>query len=198
MNRFTAVNIGGAFSQLIRTEEGVAQGSITGPTEYLLYVNDMPNIFTEASVYQFADDTCLLAAHKDISVAQKQLQHNFNQLCKWAHDSGLIINAQKTKLLHIHSPYLRTGLRPSITAHSHQCFHSSNYTNCNCIKLELVKQHTYLGLIIDNNFNWKPHIEHICNKLRAIMSRLHIIKYKLPYKDVVPLTSRLHYKLLSE
>ncbi|KAG7299374.1 hypothetical protein JYU34_016314 [Plutella xylostella] len=181
-NRFTVVNINGAYSQKIPTEEGVAQGSITGPTEYLLYVNDMSNIFTEGTVYQFADDTCLITAHKDISIAQIQLQHNYNQLCKWAHDVGLIINAQKTKLLHIHSPHLHTTFTPHISSHTHQCFHSDSYNaTCNCDRLELVKQHTYLGLIIDKNFSWKPHIEHLSNKLRALMSRLQILKFKLPF-----------------
>ncbi|VVD05992.1 unnamed protein product [Leptidea sinapis] len=38
----------------------IAPGSILGPTEYLTYVNEMCDIFTRGSVYQFADDTCLV------------------------------------------------------------------------------------------------------------------------------------------
>ncbi|KAJ8709457.1 hypothetical protein PYW08_009461 [Mythimna loreyi] len=69
-----------SLSSMIATDKGTAQGSILGPTEYLLYVNDMCNIFTEGSVYQFADDTCLVAAHRDIREAQRVIQCNFDLL----------------------------------------------------------------------------------------------------------------------
>ncbi|XP_026314175.1 uncharacterized protein LOC113225923 [Hyposmocoma kahamanoa] len=51
-------------------------------TEYLLYVNDMCNIFRNGSVYQFADDTCILTAHKDIEVAQNMMQIEFDTLSR--------------------------------------------------------------------------------------------------------------------
>lgn len=115
-NRFTTVKIADRYSQMIPTEEGTAQGSIVGPTEYLLYVNDMCNIFQQGSVYQFADDTCLVVAESDILQAQKVMQNNFNLLCKWAHDIGLVLNAQKTKMVHIHSPYLKSHVTPYVVA----------------------------------------------------------------------------------
>lgn len=182
-NRYTTVKIAGQYSQMTPTEEGTAQGSIIGPTEYLLYVNDMCNIFQQGSVYQFADDTCLLVADSDILQAQKVMQNNFNSLCKWAHDISLVLNAQKTKIVHIHSPYLKSHVTPYVVAHEHQCFHD-NHIHCKCNNLELVPQHMYLGLIIDNKFSWKPHINHICNKLRTITCKLSILKYKLPYQII--------------
>lgn len=186
-NRYTSVSIAGTRSKQIPTEVGSAQGSILAPTEYLLYVNDMCKIFKGGSVYQFADDTCLLYAHKDVMEAQKRLQLNYDTLCKWAHDVGLVINAQKTKLMHIHSPHLKITTQPKIVAHEHQCMHqctnSGSGTECAglCNKLDLVEQHTYLGMIIDTHFNWGPHIESICKRLRAIMGKLVILKQKLPY-----------------
>lgn len=186
-SRSTAVCINGVLSDKIPTEEGTAQGSILGPTEYLLYVNNMCSIFPEGSVYQFADDTCIITSHKELNEAQFSMQRNFDILCKWAHDVGLVINAGKTKIMHIHSPYLKSTWKPTITAHEHKCLHSKHQTSssrllCNCETLEEVNKHTYLGLIIDNRFNWHPHIEHVCNKLRAINSKLSILKFKLPYK----------------
>ncbi|KAG7309730.1 hypothetical protein JYU34_004226 [Plutella xylostella] len=191
-NRFTTVKIAGEYSTRYPTEMGAAQGSITGPLEYILYVNDMCNIFSEGSVYQFADDTCLLVANKDVIKAQEQMQHNYNILCKWAHDVGLVINSQKTKLLHIHSPYLKSPYTPLIKSHTHQCFHV-NHINCICDSLELTRQHMYLGLIIDEHLNWRPHIDHVCNKLRAFLSKICILKYKIPFNVL-----RLMYLSLAE
>lgn len=192
-NRYTTVKICNHTSDLILTTQGTAQGSILGPTEYLLYVNDMVNVISEGSVYQFADDTCLLVARKKVEEAQKILQQNFNQLCKWAHDVGLIINYQKTKYLHIHSSHNIYKSVPTIVAHNHLCLHSYNNNNCSCDHLELVKKHMYVGLMIDDRFSWGPHTEHVCSKLRSVMSKLKILKYKLPYK-----TLRLLYMALAD
>lgn len=199
-NRHTLVRLGNAQSDKIPTVRGTAQGSILGPTEYLLYVNEMCDIFSEGSVYQFADDTCLITHSKDIIEAQKTMQHNFNILCKWAHDVGLVINSDKTKVVHIHSPYIKTTHETSITAHEHKCMHNRfSYTNdgaegaCSCPSLQVVEQHVYLGLIIDNHFNWGPQIESVTNRLRSINAKLSILKFKVPYR-----TLRILYLALAD
>lgn len=194
-NRKTTVKISDTYSNHIFTHQGTAQGSILGPTEYLLYVNDMSNVLEEGSVYQFADDTCLLVSNTCLRKAECALQRSFDQLCRWAHDVGLTINAQKTKAMHIHSAHLRTGsdYEPTITAHLHDCLHSNNNPVCNCPKLEFVKNHMYIGLIIDHKFNWEPHINYICNKLRSILSKLYLLKYKIPYR-----TLRMLYLALAD
>lgn len=111
------------------------------------------------------------------------MQNNYNLICKWAHDVGLVINAQKTKFIHIHSSHNVPITSPAIMAHTHECFHSSRISlNCQCPLLEKVNQHTYLGIVIDNRFSWKPHIDLVCSKLRSLLSRLFILKHKLPYK----------------
>lgn len=181
MNRNTMVKIADSYSNKIPTDMGTAQGSILGPTEYLLYVNDMTNVIKEGSIYQFADDTCIVVSHKNLSTAEYIMQNNFNLLCKWAHDVGLIINADKTKVMHIHSSHNKTPYVPTIVAHEHSCLHLNNI-RCQCKNIDFVHQHMYIGLIIDHRLNWGPHINYICDKLRSIASRLAILKYKLPYR----------------
>ena len=46
---------------------GVPQGSNIGPLLFLLFVNDMINIFTKASVILFADDTTLLFSNNSLN-----------------------------------------------------------------------------------------------------------------------------------
>lgn len=141
----------------------------------------MCNVIKEGSVYQFADDTCLITAHRDIKVAERHMQQNFDLICKWAHDVGLVINSNKTKLIHIRSSHNTADYSIKVITHEHDCFHNK-HQNCSCKALEIVQQHKYLGLIIDERFNWGPHIQHVCHKLRAIQSKLAILKYKVPYK----------------
>ena len=40
----------------------------------------------------------------------------------------------------------------------------------------------FLGVIIDNNLNWKPHIEALNKKLRSACGRIYRIKKCLPAK----------------
>ena len=190
-NRLTTVKIQNQFSVQKSTLKGTAQRSIIGPLEYLIYVNDMCNLIKEGSVYQFADDTCLVVANKKFISAQKLLQHNFDQLCKWAHDVGLAINAQKTKIVYIHSSHNKNLSNPCIMAHNHACFHKK--INCNCPTLDVVTEHTYIGLVIHSRFGWSAHVNHVCNKLRSVLGRMSILKYKLPYK-----TLRLLYLALAD
>ena len=42
--------------------------------------------------------------------------------------------------------------------------------------------YTYLGLIIDNKFNWTHQIDHVCNKLRQFLAVIKIIKNRIPFK----------------
>lgn len=181
-NRSYYVKVGNTLSEKVSVTEGTAQGSVLGPLHYLAYVNDM-NCVLKCSVYQFADDTCLVAADKDLRLAERMLQNDFDRVCKWSHDAGLVLNAGKTKLLHVHSSQSRSVGSIRIVGHDHQCLHSrqTDAVHCGCAPLEQVSKQKYLGLIIDNRFNWGDHIDSVCIKLRAIMAKIYILRNRIPY-----------------
>lgn len=97
-NRSFSVRIDNAFSDTKTVLHGTAQGSVLGPLYFLAYVNDMNSCITYSTCYQFADDTCLVIAENDLLVAYKRLQSDFDNLAKWCHDAGLVLNRDKTKL----------------------------------------------------------------------------------------------------
>lgn len=97
-DRSYIVRVGNAVSDTIKVEEGTAQGSVLGPLHFITYVNELPNLIKNCEVYQFADDTCLLAAGATAEEALNQLQVDFDLLVKWSHDVGLVLNAEKTKV----------------------------------------------------------------------------------------------------
>lgn len=183
-NRQTYVKIGEVESDRMNVKYGTAQGSVLGPIEYIIYVNNMSKIVKKCTMYQFADDTAIVSAHVNLAEAQRNLQIDFDNVCKWSHDMGLILNADKTNLLHVHSAHNKSQERPNIVAHVHSCLHNP-INNCRCPSIALVSECRYVGILIDNNFNWRNHIDLICNKLRALLSKFKILKYRLPNSTLI-------------
>jgi hypothetical protein len=95
----------------------------------------------------------------------------------WAHDNGIIINLAKTKCMHMYSPYNRRAKSINydeygVVGHSYECLHNCKH-NCTCEPLEYVNSYKYLGLIVDNNFNWKTHVSAVGTKLRSVLSKFY-------------------------
>ena len=70
---------------------GVPQGSILGPLLFLLYVNDMPESVS-CDLLLYADDSCLVFSHNDITEIENQLNKDFNSIWDWFVDNKLSIH----------------------------------------------------------------------------------------------------------
>ena len=76
---------------------GVPQGSVLGPTLFLVYINDIDSELTESSVHLFADDTVLYTCAESVERARLKLQTDLNILAKWCESNQLTINHNNTK-----------------------------------------------------------------------------------------------------
>ena len=72
------------------------QGSILGPLLFLIYVNEMPQA-VKSNLFLYADDSCLMYQHKDVSEIEEQLNKDFENVCDWFVDNKLSIHFGEDK-----------------------------------------------------------------------------------------------------
>jgi hypothetical protein len=96
-DRFCYVNVLGFYSARLVVNSGVPQGSNLGPLLFLLFINDIVEIFS-LNVLLFADDVKLYSTIRDISDCMR-LQSNVDVLYGWCRSNGLPLNRDKCYIL---------------------------------------------------------------------------------------------------
>lgn len=154
-NRKQKVKIKNFISTAIPILSGVGQGTHLGPLLFLAFINDVCTRIKYSKCSLFADDTKL---YKAISspIDCLLLQADIKAFNDWCLDNGLQCNISKCFIVE---------------------FGKSEGTNFDyllgnqpLVKVDQIKD---LGIIIDSNLTFKPHIDYICLK---ILKRINFIK----------------------
>jgi hypothetical protein len=102
-DRFQLVRVGRSVSDTIGVRSGVPQGSVLGPLLFLVYINDIVDIFDKRiEVKLFADDVKIYVVINNIDDCLL-LQRGLNNLSDWAEKWQLKISINKCAVLTIGS-----------------------------------------------------------------------------------------------
>ena len=138
-------------SDLLKVNFGVPQGSVLGPLLFLVYINDLHNSIRFSSPFHFADDTGLLNIQDSMHAINRTLNKDLRELSFWLNANKIALNVAKTEII---------------------LFKTSNKNYVVDLKIKLCRKRIhaspyvkYLGVFIDENLNWKKHINEISTKL---------------------------------
>ena len=148
-DRSQFVKINNSVSENLKVTSGVPQGSVLGPTLFIYFINDLPNVVKNSNVKIFADDT------KVYNTVQNQenvcnLQNAIDELYMWTQKWLLKFNKEKCKILHLgkNNPQNKYYVG----------------TDNERIPLEVTDLEKDLGIYVDPNLNFKKHIKNIVKK----------------------------------
>ena len=135
---------------------------------FVIYINDLPDVITNSSVYLFADDTKLFKYIKDQN-DYIALQKDLDNLQCWSDTWLLRFNPKKCSVLTIGNSH--TLATPH--AYSMTCDGSKH-------QLEQVSSERDLGVVIDENLSFEEHMQTKINKANRLMN---LIRRTFVYLD---------------
>ena len=160
-SRSQRVNVEGESSGLINITSGVPQGSVLGPTLFVYFINDMPDVVL-SNIKIFADDTKIYSGVKNDS-SGKKLQESLDNLTKWTESWQIKFNSAKCSVMHIGKDNPKR-----------------NYT-MEGTPLDKSDAEKDLGVYVDNNLSFDHHVNTTVNKANKLAGMIsHYITYKSP------------------
>ena len=158
-------SINGKKSNSVPVTSGVPQGSVLGPTLFIYYINDLPNV-TNEQVKIFADDTKAYTPIKCIN-DNLNLQLCIDSLVSWSEKWLLHFNSKKCKVLH---------LGQNNQKYNYQ-IREGNITR----ELEKSVCEKDLGVYVDGSLKFNEHIQESIKKARNISAMImRTISFKTP------------------
>ena len=131
----------------------VSQGSILGPLLFNVYINSLSTAVSESELILYADDAVLVVAASTSRELMDTLRHDFNEISNWYISNKLTVNVKNTKLMLSESKTMLSSF--------------SDFTPFSAgeDQVNRVSFFNYLGVVLDEKWKWKMHVNSLLQKL---------------------------------
>ena len=150
--RKQAVYCHGKLSESKDITIGIPQGSILGPSLFLVFINDITDCLRLSTCNIYADDVVLYVSDMDINVITSKLQADLYAINEWYCKNRLHINTNKSNIMLL-SSNTRCNDELSLKVH------------IDTETIEQVRSIRYLGIEIDDRLSWDIHIKSLTKSL---------------------------------
>lgn len=149
---------------------GIPQGSALRPLLFLIYMNTLPSVISDALLLQYADDTTLVCSGPDPAATAYIMNQQLALIHDWLVEHRMRLNVQKSRIM-----WFRAG-RCKLQ-------HPYPHVSINGVTLQTTERQTYLGLSFDACFSWDSQVSNICKKmsyyLYLIKSHCKVLKFDI-------------------
>lgn len=181
-NRKQFVSIGNVNSDMMSIPMGVPQGSVLGPLLFLLYLNDLPKCSSVLDFHLFADDTNLFYSSGSLLDIETTVRSELELVHKWLCCNQVSLNIEKSNYVIFHAPQKKTTFQVNLSLHN--------------IPLKQESTTKYLGILIDENLNWKSHISYIESKIKRGVGVISKLRHTVTRSILINLYYSLIYPYL--
>lgn len=175
MERKLYVKIGNYESSLYAIDFGVPQGSVLGPTLFIMYMDDIHKTIP-SEIICYADDTALVFDGSSWKETFTSAEECMKRITAWLNQNLLTLNAKKTKYICF---YKTAATAPDNTykIKLHVC---KDNTICNCQYLQRADTIQYLGVVLDKNLNFVTHIGALSSRVRKTANIMRLLRSSAP------------------
>ena len=154
-------------SNFAQVRSGVPQGSILGPTLFLLFINDLPLVLKHYKADLYADDATFHTHGNNKNEIQNNIQSDFNDSKQWAKGNKMHVHDNKTSCM---------------TLGTKQRLDGSHILDIKAgdVSIKNVSNQKLLGVYIDENLSWTTHIEYLCKTVSSKISLLRQLSEYVP------------------
>ena len=121
----------------------------------MIFINDIPHA-SDLGTWLFADDTSLVLSASSLSELQTLMNHQVDLVHDWLLANRLSVHYVDK------SQYMLINKNMNVSITDNFELKMGNHV------IERTKSYRYLGLLVDEKFSWRDHINEVCSKLSQV------------------------------